>query len=67
MVKLDNLKAKTSEKLIKGLIDKKAAVQTDESMTYSNLKDCIDVHVKELSSIKKQVQSQLGTHSNKLP
>lgn len=52
MVKIDNLKAKTAEKLIKGLIDKKAVLQTDESTAYANLEDCIDIHVSELSSTK---------------
>lgn len=52
MVKIDNLKAKTAEKLVKDLIDKNAVLQTDESTTFSNLEDCIQVHVSELSSTK---------------
>ena len=50
MKKIDNLKAKTAEKLIKGLIDKAAVVQTDESTTYADFTDFIDVHVKEIST-----------------
>lgn len=52
MVKIDNLKAKTAEKLVKNLIEKNTVLQTDESTTYSNLEDCIEVHVSELSSTK---------------
>lgn len=50
MKKIDNLKAKTAEKLIKDLIDKSAVVQTDESTTYSNFEDFIDVHVSDVST-----------------
>ena len=50
MVKIENLKAKTAEKLVKDLIDKKAVLQTDQSTTFANLEDCIDVHVSEISS-----------------
>lgn len=52
MKKIDNLKAKTAEKLIKNLIDPQAVLQTDESTTFSNFEDFIDVHVKEISSTK---------------
>lgn len=50
MKKIDNLKAKTAEKLIKDLIDKSVEVQTDERTTYSNFEDFIDVHVSEVST-----------------
>lgn len=50
MKKIDNLKAKTAEKLIKGLIDKNAVIQTDESTTYADFADFVDVHVKEISA-----------------
>lgn len=50
MKKIDNLKAKTAEKLIRDFIDKKAVLQTDESTTFTNLEDCVDVHVHEISS-----------------
>lgn len=53
MNNIDNLKAKTAEKLIKDLIDSKAILQTDESTTFSNFKDFLDVHVKAISSSKK--------------
>jgi len=52
MKKIDNLKAKTAEKLIKDLIDPDAVVQTDDSTTYANFEDFIDVHVKEISNSK---------------
>jgi hypothetical protein len=52
MKKIDNLKAKTAEKLIKDLIDKNAVIQTDDSTTYSKFEDFIDVHVKEISNSK---------------
>lgn len=50
MKKIDNIKFKTAEKLIKDLIDKSAVVQTDESTTYSNFEDFIDVHVSDVST-----------------
>lgn len=52
MKKIDNLKAKTADKLIKDLIDRDAVAQTDDSTTYSNFEDFIDVHVKEISNSK---------------
>lgn len=52
MKKIENLKSKTAEKLIKDLIDKSAVVQTDESTTYSNFEDFIDVHVSDVSNTK---------------
>lgn len=50
MKKIDNLKAKTAEKLVKDLIDNSAVLQTDESTTYANFEDFIDVHVSDVSS-----------------
>lgn len=52
MKKIEDLKAKTAEKLVRDLIDEQAVLQTDDSTTYVNLEDCIDVHVKEISSTK---------------
>ncbi len=50
IVKMENLKARTAEKLVRDLIDKKAVLQTDQSTASANPEDCIDVHVSELSS-----------------
>ncbi len=52
MKKIDNLKAKTADKLVKDLIDKDTVLQTDDSTTYANFEDFIDVHVTEVSSTK---------------
>lgn len=52
MKKIDNLKAKTAEKLIKDLIEKDSVLQTDDSTTYSRFEEFIDVHVKEISNSK---------------
>ena len=51
MSKIDSLKAKTVEKLIKDLIDPKAVLQSDESTTFSIFEDFIDIHMKEISSL----------------
>ena len=53
MKKTDNLKAKTADKLVKDLIDKDAVLQTDDSTTYANFEDTIDVHVSEVSATQK--------------
>lgn len=52
MKKIKNLRAKTAEKLIRGLIDPNAVRQTDGSTTFSNFEVFIDVHVKEIFSSK---------------
>jgi hypothetical protein len=52
MNKVSNLKAKTAEKLIRGLIDKEAVLQTDESTTFADFAEFIEVHVQEISSTK---------------
>lgn len=52
MKKIENLKAKTAEKLIRNLIDKDVVLQTDESTTFSKFEYLIDVHVKEISGTK---------------
>lgn len=52
MKKIENLKSKTAEKVIKDLIDKSVVVQTDKSSTYSNFADFIDVHVSDVSKTK---------------
>lgn len=49
MKKIKNLEAKTTQTLIKEFIDKESVIQTDKSTTFSDLSDCIDVHVKEIS------------------
>lgn len=48
---MENLKAKTAEKLIKVLIDKDAVVQTEKSTTYA---DFPGVHRKEYHLVKKE-------------
>jgi hypothetical protein len=50
MKKIDNLKANTAEKLIKGLMEKNAVINTDESTTYAEFTDFVDFHVKEIST-----------------
>ena len=47
--KIKNLEAKTAQTLIKENIDSKSVLQTDKSTTFSDLSDCIDVYVKEIS------------------
>jgi hypothetical protein len=49
MKKIKNLKAKTAQTLIKEFIEKGSVLQTDKSTTFSDLSDCIDVHVREIS------------------
>ncbi len=49
MKKIKNLEAKTAQALIKEFIDKNTVLQTDKSTTFSDLSDCIDVHVREIS------------------
>lgn len=45
MKKVEDLKAKTAEKLIKDFIDKDAVLQTDDSTTYAKFEDFVAVHV----------------------
>jgi hypothetical protein len=52
MKKIEDLKAKTAEKLIKDFINKDAVLQTDDSTTYAKFEDFVNVHVTELSSTK---------------
>jgi len=49
MKKIKNLGAKTVQILIKEFIYKNTVLQTDKSTTFSDLSDCIDVHVREIS------------------
>jgi ribosomal protein L37E len=49
MKKIKNLEAKTAEDIIKDFVDKDTVLQTDKSTTFTNLSDCIDIHVKEIS------------------
>ncbi len=52
MKKIKNLEAKTAQQLIKDYIDPSAVLQTDKSTTFSDLSDCINVHVREISGTK---------------
>ncbi len=52
MKKVKNLEAKTAQVLIKEIIDKNTVLQTDKSTTFSDLGDCIIVHVREISGTK---------------
>jgi len=52
MKKIKNLEAKTAQNLIKEYIDSNAVLQTDKSTTFSDLSDCIDVHISEISGTK---------------
>ena len=52
MKKIKNLEAKTAQSLIKEYIDSNSVLQTDKSTTFSDLSDCIDVHVREISGTK---------------
>lgn len=52
MKKIKNLEAKTAQALIKDYIDSDSMLQTDKSTTFSDLSDCIDVHVREISGTK---------------
>lgn len=53
MKKIKNLAAKTAQTLIKEYIDSNSVLQTDKSTTFSDLSDCIDVHVREISGTDK--------------
>jgi hypothetical protein len=53
MKKIKNLEAKTAQTLIKEYIDSNSVLQTDKSTTFSDLSDCIDVHVREISGLDK--------------
>uniref|UniRef100_UPI0040472D0F IS1595 family transposase n=2 Tax=Algoriphagus sp. TaxID=1872435 RepID=UPI0040472D0F len=52
MNNIKNLEAKTAQALIKEYIDSDSVLQTDKSTTFSDLSDCIDVHVREISGTK---------------
>jgi len=52
MKKIKNLEAKTAQASIKECIDKDSVLQTDKSTTFSDLIDCIDVYIKEMSKTK---------------
>ena len=52
MKKIKNLEANTAQALIKEYIDSDSVLQTDKSTTFSDLSDCIDVHVREISGTK---------------
>lgn len=53
MKRIKNLEAKTAQALIKEYIDSDSVLQTDKSTTFSDLSDCIDVHVREISGTDK--------------
>jgi hypothetical protein len=46
------LEAKKVQALIIEYIDLNSVLQTDESTNFSNLSDCMDVHVREISGTK---------------
>ena len=46
------MEAKTAQASIKECIDKDSVLQTDKSTTFSDLIDCIDVYIKEMSKTK---------------
>ncbi len=52
MKKIKNLEAKTAESLIKTYINSDYVLQTDESTTFSDLNDCIDVHIRKIFKTK---------------
>ena len=52
MGKIEVLKTKTAEKLIKDFIQKDAVPQTDDSTTYAKFEDFVDFQVTELFSSK---------------
>jgi hypothetical protein len=52
MKKIKNLEAKTAQALIKEYFDSNSVLQTDKSTTFSDLSDCIDVHVREITGTK---------------
>ena len=52
MKKIKNLEEKTAQALIIEYIDLNSVLQTDKSTTFSDLSDCMDVHVRELSGTK---------------
>jgi len=49
MNKMKNLVPKTAQALIKKYIDQSPVLQIDSSTNFSDLSDCIDVHVREIS------------------
>ncbi|MDN3667758.1 IS1595 family transposase [Echinicola jeungdonensis] len=53
MKKIKNLEAKTAQGLVKEFIDQDSVLQTDKSTTFSDLGDCIEVHVREVSGTDK--------------
>jgi len=63
MKKIEDLKSKTAEKLIKDFINKEAVLQTDDSTTYSKFEDFVEVHVTELSTTKKGKFNLKWTHT----
>lgn len=52
MKKIKNLEAKTAQVLIKDFFDKDTVLKTDKSATFSDLGDCINVQVREISGTK---------------
>jgi hypothetical protein len=52
MKKIKELEAKIAQTLFKEYIDSNSVLQTDKSTTFSDLSDCIDVHVRETSGTK---------------
>ena len=52
MGKIEVLKTKTAEKLIKDFIQKDAVLQTDDSSTNAKFEDFVDVNLAKISSAK---------------
>lgn len=52
MKKIKNLEGKMAHHLFKDYIELNAVLQTVKSTTFSDLSDCIDVHVREISRTK---------------
>lgn len=61
MKKIDNLKAKTEDKLVKDLIDKEAMLQTDDSTTFANLEMLSMSISQKFQQLKKASSTSIGS------
>jgi hypothetical protein len=52
MKKIKHLEAKTGKPLSKEYINSDSVLQTDQSISFSDISDCIYVHVREISGTK---------------
>jgi hypothetical protein len=57
---IKNLEPKTARVLIKEYIDSNSVLQTDRSITFSDLSDFIDVHVRENQETAKVISTSDG-------